>query len=1557
LILAVAASPAGGRWRWKRLLVVLALGACAVAPPGYLLWKHRYGPEAKAAQWHAQAKIFLRIGKPDRAVRALEQSLALSPGNADRHADLALALLMSGDRTRGRAELLEACRLEPDAIEPRLRLAALETEERRFPEARRHLDWLNDPGRSARARPWSEAIALLTYRAAYSSGDLSAALASSDAALAAAPRSMSMILARAGAMLAAGDAEGACAVLDRGAGMDAGSVPLALLLSRAREQRGDARGAMAALAGLPEAKRASAEVVSRRAEIAAAQGDPGAVMAELQALEASRDESGAAEYATALVSIARGDLRTAVAPLRQALAKNPRHVQGRLELAKALAASDDIAGARAQLRAALDDDPLSRTARLQLARVTLLDGNAAGAADAAEALVRSSPEDMDAIRLLIAARARQGDLPAAQRFFAELEKRHATSRSIGLARNLSWLASLDLDKAVAGSERLLTSSPGARGALEVLATAYAAKRGLADALERLRVFASADPRYSPLRLEIAGVYAALGRLDLAEEEVRGVLSADPQLAPAYLALASIAEARRDLDTAARVAEDYLARRPDDLAGRSLLARVLIAKGKWVEALTLAERPVPPILSGRDRLHALSLDRAGFAAAVELGDLERGRARIERSRGLDGSASLTALAAAAFALGRDGDAARIIEERIGDAELRRAAQEWAARPGSPTSTSAPTATATSAPTATAAMEAPPTPGSEDADAWWISGALALSDGRHEVAIARLARCRPGTSLPKTLALADARLLHGERPAAIEAAASLADERKGERGRPGPIFRALREHAATTTKEKAARLAGPLQRLLVATSYGFKGAALSLARDLRPDAVDVPLAALLVSRALDESGDPSGAREVLEEAARRRPRSVPVLEGAGILLVEQGAYREAAQLLERATAIAPEEPRLRLFSGIAREQTGQRSAAIQSYREAIALDPDSALAHGNLAWLLAYEGKAVDDAIVQALRARELSPGNARAHDALGLARLLRENTSEALESLTRARDLAPTEPRVRYHLALAYRRLGEPARALAELDMAVLLGPETEEGTRAAALRDEILDAMSGGKRAGATFEKAGRLAPGDAVEDSLGKKGKRHAYRVDVAAEGGYVLRYRAPADSATGIELTRRVGSAARLVKRAAARAGEDIEWRLRLGEGTYGIEIVVAGAASVQRYTLSVAIGEPAADADREPNDFEEDAAPLDIGVVAKGRAGVAGDLDVYRVVAPGSDGVGADAGLVDLRIAAAAGAGVDVRLLEVAPDGAIPLKRFTVASGRSALVPALRAPPSGLLVEVASASGSAEAAYELDLRTFTQEGATTALLEPDDTPARAHALPAASSDATQAARAVRRRGTISPAQDRDMISLPPGRGALEVTAPPALSLSVEVLEAGGTEESPRVAASLRVEPGVMRRIASLRGGLLVAISAADPGAASDEPYEVTWGPPTEGAIDLEPNDVPARAAPYPSVTATALLHSASDRDVFRLEGAQRAASISVRALEVAVTIVRFSLGEGEVRRVEARAEAGPGASARLPAPTGAGKDAALFIEVAPAAGSAGGSYELSGAAGGGR
>lgn len=186
------------------------------------------------------------------------------------------------------------------------------------------------------------------------------------------------------------------------------------------------------------------------------------------------------------------------------------------------------------------------------------------------------------------------------------------------------------------------------------------------------------------------------------------------------------------------------------------------------------------------------------------------------------------------------------------------------------------------------------------------------------------------------------------------------------------------------------------------------------------------------------------------ARKLTDSAPQFGGAhyllGLLALDAGQGKRAAESLARAIAITPHQPILHLAMGRALELSGDVAEAGLHYRTVLRIDADHAEAHARLGELLRRAGKH-DEAQFHCRAAIAASPVHAEALNTLGALLTQSGRPAEACEVLRRALDLRPDWPAALNNFGVALRDVGKTIDAATILEGALELRPD-HAGTRA-----------------------------------------------------------------------------------------------------------------------------------------------------------------------------------------------------------------------------------------------------------------------------------------------------------------------------------------------------------------------------------------------------------------------------------------------------------------------------------------------------------------------------
>jgi predicted double-glycine peptidase len=142
-------------------------------------------------------------------------------------------------------------------------------------------------------------------------------------------------------------------------------------------------------------------------------------------------------------------------------------------------------------------------------------------------------------------------------------------------------------------------------------------------------------------------------------------------------------------------------------------------------------------------------------------------------------------------------------------------------------------------------------------------------------------------------------------------------------------------------------------------------------------------------------------------RDRDEAVRDALRVAISLEDQGKFSEAAAKYREILAAHPDSVVAWTDLGNAEEQLGNRTAAEDAFRKALALDPNSRDALNNLAWLL-YQQKRLDEAESFARRAvAQQGPDSYLVLDTLARVLAARGSCDEAVQTFKQAIDAVPS----------------------------------------------------------------------------------------------------------------------------------------------------------------------------------------------------------------------------------------------------------------------------------------------------------------------------------------------------------------------------------------------------------------------------------------------------------------------------------------------------------------------------------------------------------------------
>jgi Flp pilus assembly protein TadD len=131
------------------------------------------------------------------------------------------------------------------------------------------------------------------------------------------------------------------------------------------------------------------------------------------------------------------------------------------------------------------------------------------------------------------------------------------------------------------------------------------------------------------------------------------------------------------------------------------------------------------------------------------------------------------------------------------------------------------------------------------------------------------------------------------------------------------------------------------------------------------------------------------------------------------------------------------------GSLQESQGDRTAAMDSYKKALAIQPETPVAANNLAFLMVETGQNLDVALSLAQIARRGLPNSPSSADTLAWIYYQKGNYTSARDLLEDAIKAAPNDAAIHYHLGMTYAKLSNSTDAVTHLKKAAALAPNTQ----------------------------------------------------------------------------------------------------------------------------------------------------------------------------------------------------------------------------------------------------------------------------------------------------------------------------------------------------------------------------------------------------------------------------------------------------------------------------------------------------------------------------------
>ena len=198
-------------------------------------------------------------------------------------------------------------------------------------------------------------------------------------------------------------------------------------------------------------------------------------------------------------------------------------------------------------------------------------------------------------------------------------------------------------------------------------------------------------------------------------------------------------------------------------------------------------------------------------------------------------------------------------------------------------------------------------------------------------------------------------------------------------------------------------------------------------------------LLEAVAWHRAGRLQEAEQAYREVLRGDPAHLDANRLLGILTTQTGRDHEAVQLFQKVLA-ARSDPDVHVNLGQALKRLGRLEEAVDSYRQALCLEPNHPAVHYNLGNAL-RDLDRFDEAAGSYQRALSMEPGFVQAHCNLGSVLKSAGALEEAMESYHRALAIEPDLAECHYNVGLALNDLGRLDEAIAAYGRALAINPD------------------------------------------------------------------------------------------------------------------------------------------------------------------------------------------------------------------------------------------------------------------------------------------------------------------------------------------------------------------------------------------------------------------------------------------------------------------------------------------------------------------------------------
>ena len=213
---------------------------------------------------------------------------------------------------------------------------------------------------------------------------------------------------------------------------------------------------------------------------------------------------------------------------------------------------------------------------------------------------------------------------------------------------------------------------------------------------------------------------------------------------------------------------------------------------------------------------------------------------------------------------------------------------------------------------------------------------------------------------------------------------------------------------------------------------------------PDREDVRLA---LARAALRTNNLDMAADQFRQLIAKNPNNFELYMRLGDTLRMKGDPQASLEAVKKGQQLAPNHPLANLQLAMTLESMGDRPAAKPYYETVLKSEPDNPIALNNLAYMMAEDGRDLDQALTYAQRAKQKASNSDEISDTLGWIYIKKNLSDNAIDIFKGLVVKQPKNSTFHYHLAMALYQKGDKAKAKQSLQTALSLKPGKDEETK------------------------------------------------------------------------------------------------------------------------------------------------------------------------------------------------------------------------------------------------------------------------------------------------------------------------------------------------------------------------------------------------------------------------------------------------------------------------------------------------------------------------------